>query len=588
MKKIIITIVVSVVVGLGVGWLIFHSGSKTNATTERKILYYRDPMNPQNTSPTPKKAPDGMDYVPVYDESSGSGGERKIAYYKDPMHPWYTSDKPGKAPDCGMDLVPVYEDEGNVQGIKINPATIQNMGVKVEAVERRKLSKTIRTTGKIDYDERKVYSINTKTMGWVEKLYVDYTGKVVHKGDPLIELYSPELVTTQEEYLQALKYRKALQQSTLDEAKKGSDDLIQSVRRRLLYWDIPESEIKVLEERGTPNKTMTIYSPVDGIVMEKMVQKGQNIMAGMELYKIADLSTVWVLADIYQYELPWVKLGQNVEIELSYLAGKIFKGKITYIYPYLSEETKTAKVRVEVPNTTGLELKPDMYATVKIVSPLSVNAVAVPDQAIIRSGERNIVVIALGGGYFDPREVKLGISANGYVQILDGIKAGEKIVISSQFLIDSESNLKAVISQMSSNTGISAGSSVRDTSKLKGQTKIPADELVMPMQSTEHAGHKGKRKTVETNTPSHQQKQTEMNDMQMNMKETTDSASAPPSAVKIKSEALKHIDPVCGMEADPSGKYNFTYEGRTYYFCSKEDMEKFKKDPSQYVPHDHH
>lgn len=562
MKRTVIIAIVSIVVGLAAGWFLFRPIT-SKSSSERKILYYRDPMNPQNTSPTPKKAPDGMDFVPVYDETSGSSGERKIAYYKDPMHPWYTSGKPGKAPDCGMDLVPVYEDEGEVQGIKINPATIQNMGVKVETVERRKLSKVIRTTGKIDYDEQKVYSINTKTMGWVEKLYVDYTGKVVHKGDPLMELYSPELVTTQEEYLQALKYRKALQQSTLAEAKKESDDLIQSVRRRLLYWDIPESEIKALEERGTPNKTMTIYSPADGIVMEKMVQKGQNIMAGMELYKIADLSTVWVLADIYQYELPWVKLGQTVEIELSYLAGKTFKGKITYIYPYLSEETKTAKVRVEVPNTKGLELKPDMYATVKIVSPLSVNAIAVPDQAIIRSGERNIVVIALGGGYFDPREVKLGISADGYVQILDGIKAGEKIVVSSQFLIDSESNLKAAISQMAGNAGIPAGPSVRDTSKYK----------------------KG---TGEPNTPSHRHKQTEMKDMQMNMNETADSASTPSTAVETKSKEVKHIDPVCGMEADPSGKYNFTYEGKTYYFCSEEDMEKFKKEPSQYVSHDNH
>ncbi len=553
MKNIFIAILVSLVVGLGAGWLIFHPGSKTNATLERKILHYRDTMNPQNTSPIPKKAPDGMDYVPVYDESSNSGGERKIAYYKDPMHPWYTSDKPGKAPDCGMDLVPVYEGESDVQGIKINPVTIQNIGVQTETVERRKLSKIIRTVGKVDYDERKVYSINSKIMGWVEKLNVDYTGKAVQKGEPLMELYSPELVTTQEEYLQALQYQKNLQQSSVGAAKKGADNLVQSASRRLLYWDIGENEIQELENRGTPKKTMTIYSPVDGIVMEKTVQKGQNIMAGMELYKIADLSIVWVLADIYQYELSWVNVGQTVDIELSYISGKSFKGKITFVYPYLNEETKTAKVRIEVANTPTLELKPDMYATVKIVSPVAVNAIAIPDQAIIRSGERDVVVVSLGGGYFDPRDVKLGVSADGYVQILEGIKEGEKIVISSQFLIDSESNLKAAISQMTGNSGAPA--------------KLDSDKTLQPMNQSDHAmsasameyDHSGSAKKTED--PKHQKKQEKNKGIH---KQT-------------------FIDPVCGMEAVMSNETAYTYKGKTYYFCSPDDMETFKKDPEKYV-----
>jgi RND family efflux transporter MFP subunit len=454
MKKMVLTAAISIALGLAVGWFVFRPSMPSGASKDRSVLYYRDPMNPEITSETPKKSSDGMDFVPVYAEESGQSGEKKIAYYKDPMHPWYTSEKPGKAPDCGMDLVPVYEGESDAKGIKIDPTTVQNIGVKVEDVVKRKLNKVIRTIGKIDYDERRVFSVNSKVMGWVEKLYVDYTGKLVRKGEPMMDLYSPELVTTQEEYLQALNYQKKLQRSSLEEAKKGSDDLIQSARRRLLNWDIPESEIQALEQRGAPKKTMTIYSPADGIVMEKMVRPGQNVMVGMELYKIADLSTVWVLADIYQYELPWIRLGQSVDIELSYLPGRSFKGTITYIYPYLSEETKTAKVRIQVHNTASIDLKPDMFATVKILSPLSLEAVVVPDQAIIRSGERNIAVIALGGGYFDPREVKLGVQSEGYVQVLDGIKEGEKIVISSQFLIDSESNLKAAIRQMSGHAGM--------------------------------------------------------------------------------------------------------------------------------------
>jgi RND family efflux transporter MFP subunit len=495
MKKALLISLASIALGLVVGWFMFHSTQPSSASKERKVMYYRDPMNPQVTSDVPKKSSDGMDFVPVYAEATGSAGEKKIAYYKDPMHPWYTSDKPGKAPDCGMDLVPVYEGESGVKGIKIDPVTVQNIGVKVEEVVRKKLDKVIRTNGKVDFDERRVYSVNTKVMGWVEKLYVDYTGKVVRKGEPLMEFYSPELVTTQEEYLQALAYQKKLQQSNLDEARKGSTELLESARRRLRYWDIPESEIRALEERGTPRKTMTIYSPANGIVTEKMVHQGHNVMPGMEMYKIADLSTVWVLADIYQYELPWVKLGQSVDIELSYLPGKPFKGTITYIYPYLSEETKTAKVRIEVRNTTTFDLKPDMFATVKIVSPLSIEAVVVPDQAIIRSGERNIAVVALGGGYFDPREVKLGVQSGGYIQVLDGIKEGEKIVISSQFLIDSESNLKAAIGQMSGHAGMDMSKPMQEPpaggEEPKGHKMTDSSEGGSSKIHSKMSGHEG-------------------------------------------------------------------------------------------------
>jgi len=479
MKKLVITAIVSIVLGVAGGWLLFRPAGHDAAPTERKVLFYRDPMNPQNTSATPKKASDGMDFVPVYEESGSGSGEKKIVYYKDPMHPWFTSEQPGKAPDCGMDMVPVYEGESDGKGIKIDPVVVQNIGVKVEEVEKRRLNKTIRAVGKVDYDERRVYTVNSKIMGWVEVLNVDYTGKQIHKGEPLMELYSPELVSTQEEYLQALRYRSKLESSSLEEARKGSEDLIQSARRRLLYWDIPESEITALEKRGTPNKTMTIYSPVDGVVIEKMVQKGQNIMAGMELYKIADLSTVWVLAEVYQYELPWVKVGGPVDIELSYVPGRAFKGAITYVYPYLNMETKTARVRVEVRNTPTFELKPDMYATVKISSPVSIYDVAVPEEAIIRSGERNIAVMSLGGGYFDPRDVKLGVSANGFVQVLDGIRAGEKIVVSSQFLIDSETNLQAAMQSMMGMHGMDMPASTEG-----GMEGMEGMEMPMPDEKT--------------------------------------------------------------------------------------------------------
>jgi len=533
MKKIIFIILSSILLGVGIGWLVFHSSS-TQHVGERKIKYYRDPMNPQITSPIPKKSSDGMDFVPVYEEESS--GERKIAYYKDPMHPWYTSDKPGKAPDCGMDLVPVYEGESDIKGIKIDPVVVQNIGVKTEPVQRRTLTRTVRTVGKIEIDERKVYTISTKVMGWVEKLYVDYTGKSVRKGEPLMELYSPDLVSTQEEYLQALRYHSQMQQSNIEEARKGADVLVQSAKRRLLNWDISEHEIAELAERGTPKKTMTFYSPADGIVMDKMVSQGKALMPGMDLYKIADISTVWVIADIYQYELPWIKLGQKAEIELSYLPGKTYNGTVTYIYPILNMETKTVKVRIEVRNTPTFDLKPEMFATVKITTHPRQNVVAVPEQAVIRSGERNIVIVALGGGYFEPRDVKLGVTDDHYVEILAGIHEGETIVTSSQFLIDSESNLKAAISQMLAHE---------------------EHDMPNPMKS-------------ETKPEIPKQKNTPK-----------------PKPLPTHPPTQSMIDPVCGMETSGDESLSYTYNGVKYYFCSSEDMEKFKNDPEKYVSHDH-
>jgi len=474
MKKIIISGIIFLIVGLTIGKFFLAGAGSSSDSEERKILYYQDPMNPSITSPTPKKAPDGMDFVPVYENPKSGSGQKKIAYYQDPMHPWFTSDKPGTAPDCGMDLVPVYEGDENVEGIKIDPVTVQNIGVKIETVKKQKLNNVIRTTGKVDYDETKVTTITTKIMGWVEKLFVDYTGKYISKGQPLFEIYSPELVSTQEEYLQAIRYLKKVSNSS-DEIKNGAQELVNSAKRRLQYWDISEKDINEIENNNAPKKTLTIYSQVDGTVVDKMIYKGQQIMAGMELYKVADLSNVWVMADIYQIDLPWIKLGQKVDLELSYLPGKTYTGTVTYIYPYLNEETKTIKVRTEVRNTSNYDFKPGMFSTLKLVSPISVEAIVVPDQAIIRTGERTIAVMSLGGGYFDPREVKLGVSSEGLVQVLEGIKDGEKIVVSSQFLIDSESNLKSAIQQMRGHEGMDM-SKPMDEQKLNEQTDSDPDK----------------------------------------------------------------------------------------------------------------
>ncbi|MFQ5798504.1 MAG: efflux RND transporter periplasmic adaptor subunit [Bacteroidota bacterium] len=377
-------------------------------------------------------------------------GKKKILYWRAPMDPTYISDKPGKSP-MGMDLIPVYEGDAEVSGgptVVIDPVTVQNIGVQTAPVEKMDLYRVIRAVGHLDYDEEKLYRVNTKFSGWIEKLYVDETGQEVRKGQPMLEIYSPELVTTQEEYLLAVRNAKKLGESPFGEVSSSARSLLESTRRRLLYWDITERQIKDLEEKGIISKTMTLFSPVEGIVLSRMAEQGMHVKPGMDLYRIADLSTIWVYAQIYEYEVPWVKVGQTVEMELPYIPGKLFQGRVDYIYPYLDQKTRDVKVRLVFPNP-GLDLKPEMYANVRIESRLGSAVAAVPGEAIIRSGKRNVAFVARGGGKFEPRDVILGVEGqDGYVQVLAGLQPGEEVVTSAQFLLDSESRLKEAIQKM--------------------------------------------------------------------------------------------------------------------------------------------
>lgn len=459
MKKISLTIILSVIVGVAVGYLLFHPAETSSGDMAMDVQ--------KNKS------------------------EKKILYYRDPMHPWLTSPKPGKAPDCGMDMVPVYEGEessASGSGIKINPTMVQNIGVKTAEVKKRRLSKVIRTVGKVGVDETRLYAVNTKVMGWVEKLYVNYTGQSVKKGQPLLELYSPDLLSTQEEYLTALRYQKSLSGSTIKETVTGSENLVESVRRRLELWDITDAQIVELEGTGKPRRTLTFYSPADGFVMEKMVVEGAAVMLGMDLFRIADLSTVWVMADIYEYELPWIKIGSTAQLELSYIPGKTFTGKVTFIYPMLTMESRTAKVRLEFANSRGeIELRPEMFGTVRVESDLGEETIVVPEQAILQSGGSLMAVVAQDGGYFDVREVKGGIAADGYIQILEGLKEGEQLVVSSHFLIDSESNLRSAVAQFTS------GHAGHD-----GQATIPQEKS----KAEDRSGHQMPEEKQESTEPS--------------------------------------------------------------------------------------
>lgn len=447
--------------GGGVWYAIQRSGSPANdvshdeAGTPAATQQYTCGMHPWVIADEPGDCPIcGMKLTPVKAGTTGqvqaadTSRERKIKYWVAPMDPTYIRYEPGKSP-MGMDLVPVYEDEtSSGSTISIDPVTAQNMGVRTAQVTRRDLHRSIRTVGNIDYDEPKVTSINAKVDGWVEKLYVDQTGQLVQKGQPLLELYSPKLVSAQQEYLLALRNKDALKDSAFTEIADGGDRLLQAARQRLRYWDISDRQIRQLEKTGEVRKTLTLYAPYKGVVMMKMAMPGQFIKAGQELFQIGDISRVWVYADIYEYELPWVKVGQTAEVLLPFVGGKSLTAKITTIYPYVDPKTRTVKARLEFPNP-GLELKPAMYVNVRVHGQEVKGALAVPSEAVIHSGEKQTVFVALGEGKFEPRQVKIGVQdQDGFIEITQGILEGETVVTSAQFLFDSESRLREAIQKM--------------------------------------------------------------------------------------------------------------------------------------------
>lgn len=325
----------------------------------------------------------------------------------------------------------------------------QLIGVKIAVAQVKPLRKIIRTVGRIEYDEKKLATVNTKIEGWIEKLYVDYTGRYVKKGEPLAEIYSPELYATQQEYLNVLKWAKQgreVKEERISKMLSGdAGAILDAAKQRLKLWDISELQIKKIEESGKPIRSLTLYSPVSGYVLQKTVVQGMRVMPGERLFDVADLSTVWIVSDIYEYELPLIKPGQAATISLSYFPGKEWTSRIDYVYPTLAGETRTAKVRFTIPNPGG-QLKPQMFTNVEVKVNLG-SRLAVPEDAVIDTGVRQIVYVDKGEGYFEPREVTTGVRADGMVEITKGLKAGEKVASAANFLIDSESRLKGVVKQ---------------------------------------------------------------------------------------------------------------------------------------------
>jgi len=460
----LLTVVVAVAalaVGLAGGhWLtqpVGEGGGAAGTTSGDNEQWYTCGMHPNVLQRGPGECPIcHMKLTPRKKQDEGgqatAGGtkERKVLYWRAPMDPNYISEKPGKSP-MGMDLVPVYADEDespSAHTIRIDPVTIQNMGVRTAVLKRGPLVKVIRTVGRIDYNEQAVTFISTKFNGWIERLSVDQTGQQVDKGQELFDVYSPELYAAQEEYLAAIRNLPLLERSTFAPATEEAARLVEAAVTKLKYMDVSDEQIAKIQETKRVEKTLTIHSPAAGIVTEKMALDGMYVMPGMRLYTIADLSRVWAYVDIYEYQLPWVYVGQSARMTLPYVPGREFVGKVVYVYPYLEQQTRVIKVRLEFENP-ALELKPGMYANVKLESELSRDALLIPRAAYIDSGERKVAFLDRGEGKFDPRDIQTGVEAeDGMVEVLHGLDEGEVVVTSGQFLLDAESKLKEAVAKM--------------------------------------------------------------------------------------------------------------------------------------------
>jgi Cu(I)/Ag(I) efflux system membrane fusion protein len=456
---------------LGAGVLVASIGIPMLATAEtvQTPLYYQNPDGKPFYAAGPQKTPDGRDYVPVFEDrsavidartditpNSAPGGNRRILYYRNPMGLPDTSPVP-KKDSMGMDYLPVYADADATSDppgtVRISPGRIQTLGVRTEeAVMRPSLSRAVRATGNVQFDERHLATVTTKAAGWIERLAVAATGDPVRRGQVLAEIYAPDLVAAEEEYLVAARMGGAMAGGM---AHNDQGALTAASLQRLRALDIPEEEIARLRKTGKAQRRIAVRAPADGVVIEKPAQEGMRIEAGQPLYKTADLADVWLIAEVQEQDLGLIQPGQKAEARFIAFPGRSFAGTVEFIYPTLSPETRTARVRIVIPNPDQM-LRAAMYASVGITSTAAVGPVlAVPASAVIDSGARQIVLIDRGQGRFEPRPVRLGPQAGDWIEVVEGVKAGEKVVTGANFLIDAESNLRAALQGF---TGPSANS----------------------------------------------------------------------------------------------------------------------------------
>lgn len=433
-------------------------GDGTATTAQERRARYHCPMHPSMISDQPGDCPIcNMRMVPIEADTSTHSetrispstepGAKKILY-RSTMNPGEVSDRPG-VDSMGMEMERVEVEEqpplsGKVEGlasVKIPRRKQQLIGVRTEAITRATFVRDLRTVGRVTVDETRIHHVHTKIEGWVDHLFVNATGEKVRKGQPLLSIYSPELLATQEEYLLALKARRELGEGASGEAIRRADQLVVSSRRRLVLYDFPPNQADELERTGEAMRTVTLYAPISGYILMRNVTQGEKITQESNLMDIADLSRVWVLASIYEYELPFLKAGQSATMSLSYQPGRSYQGKVSLIYPVLEGGSRTVQARLEFQNPE-MELKPEMFAEVVIHADLG-ERLAIPESAVLSTGTRNIVFVARDEGIFEPRQVRLGLRLPDLVEVLDGLQEGETIVTSGNFLIDSESKLKA-------------------------------------------------------------------------------------------------------------------------------------------------
>jgi len=400
-------------------------------------------MHPQYVSDKPGDCPIcGMRLVPrtgAAAQPSGAADKPRPLFYRSPMNPNQTSPVPRKD-EMGMDYVPVFASAGP-QTVTIDPSQQRLIGMKTVEIRKGTLSQTIRTTGRVVADERRLFKVTARFDGFIEKLYADFTGKLVKKGDPLLSIYSPDLLATEQEYLLALKSRATF-------AHAGLADVAGAARDRLRLFGISDGEIDGIAARGEPLRAMTLHAPISGFITVKTAIAGARVAPEAPLFEVADLSRVWVLADVYEQELPRLKLGQQASLKLSYWPEREWRGQVTYIYPTVDEKTRTVKVRIEVDNPK-YELKPEMFGDVLIASaPRSV--LLVPDDAVIDSGTRKLVFVVLGEGRLQARQIEVGLHSESGYEVVSGLTEGERVASGASFLLDSEAQLKAAVSSMRS------------------------------------------------------------------------------------------------------------------------------------------
>lgn len=436
------------------------SGSPSANNAGRKVLYWVDPMHPAYKSDKPGIAPDcGMKLEPVYADGGGasptSTSQRKILYYHDPKDLNYKSQQPGLNPETGGELEPVYADDISampVGTVQITPEKQQLIGVKYGDVERSGGSRTIRAVGKVAFDETRIQHIHTKVEGWIDQVFVDYTGQLVTKGEPLMTIYSPDMLASQRELLLSAKTRDTMKNNPLPIAFDQSESLLQASRRRLELWDLSEAQINQVLKTGQPIKNVTLYSPIAGYVTDRKAFPQLKVMPETDLYTIVDLSRVWIMADLFEYEAPNIHVGETARVSLQAVPGKTLTAHINYIQPEVDPMTRTLKVRLDMDNP-DLILKPQMYADVEFRVNLPVQ-LTVPVDAVLDAGERKTVFVGRGNGFFEPHQVTTGERSGDRIQILSGLAGGERIVTSGNFLIDSESQMKAAAGGMGGMAGM--------------------------------------------------------------------------------------------------------------------------------------